>query len=95
MTITQKKKILQRIVETENDIKTLKDCRKQIAEKGFASASISSGGGNKSYTHLDLAKISTLISELTSELKGLRALLLSDGNTDSIIPSKKIYTVYY
>lgn len=94
MTIAQKRKILTRVVEIEADITELKRVRKEIAEKGYASASISSGGGSKSYSHLDLAKISTLISELTTELKGLRNLLVSDGSSDTAIPSKKIYTIY-
>jgi hypothetical protein len=59
----------------ETDISELKRVRKEIAENGYSSASMSSGGGSKSYTHLDLGKISTLISELTAELKGLRSLL--------------------
>lgn len=95
MTITQKRKILTRINEIENDISELKRVRKEIAENGYSSASMSSGGGSKSYTRLDLAKISTLISELTSELKGLRKLLTSDGTTDETIPSKTIYTIYF
>lgn len=95
MTVTQQRKILQRIVEIENDITALKQCRKEIAENGYASASMSSGGGSKSYTRLDLTKISTLIAELTSELKGLRNLLATDGSSDMTIPSKKIYTTYW
>lgn len=94
MTITQKRKILTRINEIETDISELKRVRKEIAENGYSSASMSSGGGSKSYTHLDLAKISTLISELTTELKGLRNLIVTDGGSDSVIPSKKIYTIY-
>jgi len=95
MTIIQKRKILSRIAEIETDMSELKRVRKEIAENGYASASTSSGGGSKSYTRLDLAKISTLISELTSELKGLRKLLASDGITDETIPSKTIYTIYF
>ena len=40
---------------------------------------MSSGGGSKSYTHLDLSKITEAISALTSELKKLRAMLVNVG----------------
>lgn len=36
---------------------------------------MSSGGGSKSYTRLDVSKITEAISALTSELKQLRAML--------------------
>lgn len=94
MNNNQKRKILTRINELETDISELKRVRKEIAENGYSSASMSSGGGSKSYTHLDLAKISTLISELTAELKGLRNLIVTDGGSDSMIPAKQIYTIY-
>lgn len=75
MTITQKRKVLQRISETEADIAELKRCRKEIASNGYASATTSSGGGSKSYTRLDLAKITDAISALSTELRQLRAML--------------------
>ena len=40
---------------------------------------MSSGGGAKSYTRLDLSKITEAISALTSELKKLRAMLVKVG----------------
>ena len=79
MTITQKRKILQRIAETETDIEELKRCRTEIAKNGFASATSSSGGGSKSYTRLDLTKITEAIAAMTSELRQLRAMLSGDG----------------
>lgn len=75
MTIVQKRKVLQRISEVENDIAELKRCRSEIAKNGYASATMSSGGGSKSYTHLDVSKITEAISALTSELKKLKAML--------------------
>ena len=75
MTTTQKRKILTRIAEVEADIEELKRCRVEIAKNGYASATMSSGGGSKSYTHLDLSKITEAISALTSELKKLRTML--------------------
>lgn len=79
MTTAQKRKILTRISEIETDIEELKRCRVEIARNGYASASMSSGGGAKSYTRLDLSKITEAISALTSELKKLRAMLVKVG----------------
>lgn len=75
MTITQQRKLLQRMSEVEKDIEELKRCRSEIAKNGYASATMSSGGGSKSYTHIDLSKITEAIAALTSELKQLRAML--------------------
>lgn len=84
MTTTQKRKVLTRIAEVEADIEELKRCRVEIAKNGYASATMSSGGGSKSYTRLDLSKITEAISSLTSELKKLRAMLKSNMGTQSI-----------
>ena len=81
MTITQKRKILTRIAEVESDIEELKKARSEIAKNGYASATMSSGGGSKSYTRLDLSKITEAISALTSELKKLRAMLSGSSST--------------
>ena len=80
MTIIQKRTVLQRMSEVENDIAELKRCRSEIAKTGYASATISSGGGSKSYTRMDLSKITEAISALTSELKKLRAMLKNVGS---------------
>ena len=79
MTTVQKRKILTRISEVEADIEELKRCRVEIAKTGFASATMSSGGGSKSYTRLDLSKITEAISALTSELKKLKSMLVKVG----------------
>ena len=79
MTIVQKRKVLQRMSEVESDIEELKRCRSEIAKNGYASATMSSGGGSKSYTRLDLSKITEAISALTSELKQLRGMLSGSG----------------
>lgn len=84
MTTVQKRKILTRISQTEADIEELKRCRAEIAKNGYASATMSSGGGSKSYTHLDLSKITEAISALTSELKKLRAMLRKNAGEQSI-----------
>lgn len=46
MTIQQTRKVLQRISEVEADIAELKRCRVEIAKKGYASATMSSGNGS-------------------------------------------------
>ena len=80
MTTVQKRKVLQRMSEVEKDLEELKRCRTEIAKNGYASATMSSGGGSRSYTHLDLSKITEAISALTSELKKLRAMLKNVGS---------------
>lgn len=80
MTTVQKRKVLQRMSEVEKDLAELKRCRTEIAKNGYASATMSSGGGSRSYTHLDLSKITEAISALTSELKKLRAMLKNVGS---------------
>lgn len=80
MTTVQKRKVLQRMSEVEQDIAELKRCRVEIAKNGYASATMSSGGGSRSYTRLDLSKITEAISSLTSELKKLRNMLKDIGS---------------
>lgn len=70
---------MQRITQLEQDIDTLKQCRRDIAAKGYASATMSSGGGSKSYTRIDLSKITEAITAMTSELKKLKAMLQKIG----------------
>lgn len=75
MTISQKRKILVRISELESDIEQLKRARLNIGTSEYASATLASSGGSKSFTRMDLDKITNLISELTAELKQYRKLL--------------------
>lgn len=83
MTITQQRKVLQRIADVEKDIEELKKARADIAKNGYASATMSSGGGSKSYTHLDISKITEAISALTSELKQLKSMIVG-GSQQSL-----------
>lgn len=83
MTTDQKRKILQRIVVIEADIDALKKARTEIAANGYASATLASGGGSRSYTRLDISKLTEAISALTSELKQLRNML-NDAAQQSI-----------
>lgn len=79
MTITQKRKILRRISEIENELEEMKKTRSEIAAGGYNSATMSSGGGSRSYTHISLREITEAISALTSEMKKLKALLRNVG----------------
>lgn len=84
LTVLQQKKILTRITQLEGDIDILKKARLEAATSGFASATISSAGGSKSYTRLDISKITELISALTTELKQLRGMLSSANGQQSL-----------
>ena len=48
---SQKRKILTKIQSVSRDIETLKQVRLEVATSGFASATLSSGGGSRSYTN--------------------------------------------
>lgn len=81
MTTIQKKKILQKIVDIESDIERLKKARLEVVESGYASATLTSSGGSKSYTRIDVQKITDTINELMKELKSMRNLLKSQTST--------------
>lgn len=90
MTTSQKRQLLERIAQTEADLATMRRVRMEVAASGFASASLASGGGSKSYTRLDLARILRLTSSLEKEVMGLRRLL---APVSTVQPSTT-YTVY-
>lgn len=91
MNTEQKRKTLQRIVQIEHDIDALKKARTEIAVNGYASATLASGGGSRSYTRLDISKLTETISALTSELRQLRNML----NTGSLQTLWKTTLVTY
>ena len=64
----------------------------EILSSGYASASISSNGGSKSYTRADADKITKAIITLQKELYQLNALLRNAGTDPFEI--KKILHVY-
>lgn len=78
-----------RIAECQREIGELKRARFELGMASTQSATISSGTGSKSYTRIDLPKITELINELSRELRQLRTLL-----TNSPLPMKHIVTVY-
>lgn len=75
MTVQVKRKILAKIQQLENDIEILKQARMEAVLNGYASASISSSGGSKSYTRLSPDQITSLINELTRELEQYQNLV--------------------
>lgn len=75
MTTVQKRKILARIVALEQDIETLKSVRTEIAASGYASATLATSGGSKSYTRQSVSQINEAIAQMSAELKGLNRLL--------------------
>ena len=91
MTITQKRKLLQRIVDTEKELAQLKEIRLKLASAEYASASMSSGGGSKSYTRADIGKITEAIEALQNELQSNRALL---NQTNAASP-KQIMRIWF
>ena len=90
MTTSQKRQIIERIAQTEADLATMRRVRMEVAASGFASATLASGGGSKSYTRHDIASILQLISALEREVQGLRKLL---APATSVQPTVT-YTVY-
>lgn len=90
MTITQKKKILKKITELETNIEVLKQARIDAVASGFASATISTSQGSKSYTRLTPDQFTSVINELLKELTQWRNLLLNGQSR----PIKTIATIY-
>lgn len=79
MTINQKRKILTRIQNLERDIETLKQVRMDLASSEFVSATLSSGGGSKSYTRQNIGQLNDAISELVKELNQYRRMVTTDS----------------
>lgn len=83
--------MLTRIQECEQEIEQLKKVRSEIAKQGYASATIASAGGSRSYTRLDLSKITEAIVQLTKELAKLNEML-QDGAAST--PWKRVHVIY-
>lgn len=87
MQLEQKRRLLIKIAETEAQIDQLKEVRQEILTSGYASATFSSGGGSKSYTHQDISKINETIDQLIKSLKNMKSLLIGKSNA---MPTKII-----
>lgn len=62
----------------------------EIAVKGTASASISAGGGSKSYTHLDISRLRALRSDYAGRITQIQRRLAGGPSI-----GKRIMTVRY
>ena len=58
------KQIIVKIQNLDRDIAELERVRVELASNGYASATVSSSGGSKSYTRQDIAKVSELLAQL-------------------------------
>ena len=92
MTTSQKKKILIKIQTLEKDLDTLRRVRMEVAASGYASATLSSSGGSKSYTRSSLSELTKAITEISSELNQYKTMLFNGGTTGC--PYRKILHVY-
>lgn len=54
---------------------------REISVKGTASATLSSGGGSKSYTHLDLGTLRALRSDYCGRVEAIKRRLAGCGPT--------------
>ena len=90
MNTTQMRKLLVTVTKLEKDIEELKRVRMELATSGYASASLSSTGGSKSFTRLDIGKVTELIAQMTKELAHYNTML-STGQSRSM---NTIVTVY-
>lgn len=90
MTTAQKRKTIAKIQRLESDIVTLEAVRLRLASAEYASATLSSGGGSRSYTRADLDKVANAISALKVQLANCRKLLSAE--TQAL--GRAIYTVY-
>lgn len=68
-----------KISALESDIEQLKQARLNIGTSEYASATLASSGGSKSFTRMSLDQLTNLIKELTSELKQYRKLLAGES----------------
>ena len=89
MTVNQQKKILKKIQLLESDIEKLEKVRIDLLSSGYASASMSSGGGSRSYTRMDVDKITNSIQVLKTEVKNLKKIL--NGTNKSTPETINIY----
>lgn len=78
------------MAQVQESLDILKQARIDALANGYASATISSGGGSKSYTRYSPDQFTQVINELLKELSQLRKLLV----TGSSSPIKTIVTLY-
>lgn len=74
------KKIILKIQNLDQQIAELERVQIELATSGYVSATISSSGGSKSYSRIDLPKITALLSTLKTERRQYQLLLGNGGN---------------
>lgn len=88
MTIEQERKILTKIQKLEQDIETIDKTILEIGVSGYASATLGSGGGSKSYTRQSIDQLTKLREFMTKQVAKYRKLLNGGSGISTI------YTVY-
>ena len=82
MTTTQQRKVLQRIQTLENDISAAEKTYADALANGYQSATLTSGGGSKSFTRMSLKEMLDAINSMKNELSNLQKLLSRNGQQD-------------
>ena len=80
-----------KVQNLESQIEEIERTIFEISANGYYSATISSSGGSKSYTRLDLPKLESLLNHLKSEKRQYQTFL-SNGNSQL---GGKIIHVYF
>ena len=75
MSTAQRTYLARQLVSLTRDIAAIDEAIRQIATAGYASASLSSGGGSKSYTRLDLGNLRALRAELATRRAAVTSAL--------------------
>lgn len=88
MTTEQTRKLLTKIQKLESDIDTIDKTIIEIGVSGYASATLSSGSGSKSYTRQNLDQLTKLREYLSKQVAKYRKLLCGGSGIGTI------YTVY-
>lgn len=70
----------------------MKKARIEVLSSGYASATLASAGGSKSFTRVDASKITEAIVQLTKELAKLNEMLENDGTADTMW--KRVHVIY-
>jgi hypothetical protein len=84
MNIHRQRDVLERIQNLRKDIERMEAARTEAAVNGYASASISSTNGSKSWTRMSLSEITKVLESLECRLESLRRLLKDRGLQSTI-----------
>ena len=79
MNTEQHRKILMRIQTLEKDISAAEKTYADALANGYQSATLTSGGGSKSFTRMSLKEMLDAINAMKNELSKLQKLLVRNG----------------